>query len=85
MHTIRLLETAAEIAREGVIRVRRPDREELLAIRSGKFSYEELVAKAEEMYAGLAAAYAASGLPEAPDRDVANRLLAEIRVDFWKC
>lgn len=82
MHTLRLLKTAEDIAREGVIRVRRSDREYLLDVRAGKFRYEELVAKAEEMHAGLASLYAASGLPDEPDREAANRLLVAIRADF---
>lgn len=82
MHTIRLLRMAEEIAREGVVSIRRSDRENLLDIRSGKFSYDELVSQAEEMNAGLAALYAASGLPDQPDRYAANCLLVEIRAEF---
>lgn len=82
MHTIRLLEMAAEIAREGVLRVRRPNRDYLLEIRSGVFSYDELVARAETLHAGLDAAFDASSLPEAPNRERVNRLLVEIRGEF---
>lgn len=48
MHTFRLLNMAEEIAREGIVNVRRGDREFLLKIRSGVFSYEELVELANE-------------------------------------
>jgi hypothetical protein len=81
MHTIRLLEMAGEIAREGVLRVRRPNRDFLLRVRAGEFSYEWLVGRAEELHAGLADAYADSDLPEAPDREQVNALLVDIRED----
>lgn len=85
MHTIRLLEMAGEIAREGVLHVRRPNREFLLEVRSGKYTYDELVAKAEELHAGLAPAYAKSNLQDAPDRNLINGHLVEIRNEFWIC
>jgi predicted nucleotidyltransferase len=82
MHTIRLLEMAYEIACEGTLRVRRPNREFLLRIRAGEFAYEELLAKAEHLYAGLPPAFAASGLPDEPDRARVNELLIRIRRAF---
>jgi predicted nucleotidyltransferase len=82
MHTIRLLEMAGEIAREGVLKIRRPNRDFLLKIRSGEFEYEELVTRAEQLHADLGPAYAASDLPETPDRDRVNQLLVEIRKEF---
>jgi hypothetical protein len=82
MHTIRLLEMAGEIAREGVLRVRRPNRDFLLKVRAGSFAYEVLVARAEELHAGLETAFANSGLPAEPDRDLVNALLVELREEF---
>jgi predicted nucleotidyltransferase len=82
MHTIRLLEMAGEIAREGILRIRRPNREFLLQIRAGEFSYDDLVARAEALHATLPDAFAASSLPEAPDRTAINRILIEIRAAF---
>jgi len=82
MHTIRLLEMAYEIACEGTLRVRRPNREFLLRIRAGEFAYEELLAKAEHLYAGLPPAFAASELPDEPDRARVNELLIRIRRAF---
>jgi hypothetical protein len=82
MHTLRLLDMAGEIAREGMLRIRRPNREYLLRVRSGEFEYEELVARAEEKLADVIVAFAKSGLQEQPDRDRVNRLLVEIRGAF---
>jgi hypothetical protein len=84
MHTIRLLEMAGEIAREGVLRVRRPNRDYLLEVRSGAYAYDELVARAEELHAGLEAAFAASDLPDAPDRARVNEVVVEIREAFTR-
>ncbi len=83
MHTLRLLDMAEEIAREGVIRVRRPNREFLLRVRNGEFGYDELVARAEEQMGRVEAAFERSDLPDAPDRERVNALLVEMRGEFW--
>lgn len=49
MHLVRLLRMGKEILTEGVVRVKRPDAKELLEIRDGKWTYEELVAYAEQL------------------------------------
>jgi predicted nucleotidyltransferase len=82
MHTLRLLDMAGEIAAEGVLRIRRPNREYLLRVRSGEFAYEDLVARAVEQLAAVQAAFVASPLPDQPDRDRVNALLVEIREAF---
>lgn len=82
LHTIRLLDMAGEIAREGVLRIRRPNREFLLRVRSGQFEYEDLVSRAEGQLLEVTAAFEASTLQEEPDRMQVNRLLVEIRGAF---
>jgi len=82
MHTLRLLDMAGEIAREGILRIRRPNREYLLRVRSGEFDYEELVSRAENQLLGVQAAFLESSLPDQPDRDRVNALLVEIREEF---
>jgi len=82
MHTLRLLDMAGEIAREGVLRIRRPDREYLLRVRAGEFEYEDLVSRAEQQLADIVTAFEKSTLPDQPDRDRVNRLLVEIRESF---
>ncbi len=82
MHTLRLLDMAGEIAREGVLRVRRPNREYLLQVRAGEFEYEELVARAEAQLLQVQADFAASSLPEEPDRAQVNALLVQVREEF---
>lgn len=82
LHTMRLLDMAGEIAREGVLRIRRPNRDFLLRVRSGEFDYESLVSRAEEQLTGVLEAFGKSNLQDQPDRAQVNRLLVEIREGF---
>lgn len=79
MHTLRLLDMAEEIATEGLLRVRRPNRDWLMQVRAGEFTYEELVVRAEEQVLRVEAAFECSCLPERPDADKVSAVLAEIR------
>lgn len=82
MHTFRLLDMAEEIATEGRLHVRRPNRDHLMRIREGAFDYDELVAQAEAKVVRIDALYEASKLPEQPDLAAIERLLIAIREDF---
>ncbi len=84
MHTFRLLNMAEEIAREGVVNVRRHDRDFLLKIRSGAFSYEELVDVANEKITHIESLYERSSLPEEPDTAKAEEILVEMRERMYK-
>jgi predicted nucleotidyltransferase len=67
-HLIRLLRMCHEIMDLGKVIVRRPDREELLAIKNGQVSYEALIQEAEELEAKCAVLYETSqALPKHPD------------------
>ncbi len=83
MHTFRLLDTALEIAEQGKVIVKRPNRDLLLAIKAGEFEYDELVAMAEEKRRQLTQSFAQSDLPDTPDRGEINRLLIELRESFY--
>lgn len=48
-HLVRLLRMGAEVLTQGKLIVRRPDAEELLAIRNGLYSYDELMEKVDEL------------------------------------
>ena len=84
MHTFRLLDMAAEIALEGRIKVRRPNREFLFKIRGGAFEYEDLLKMAEEKALKLEEDYAQSSLPEKPDLESLESVLVEIREEFYQ-
>jgi hypothetical protein len=58
--------------------VERPDRDELLAIRDGASSYEDLVKRAKTQDAELDAIAATSTQPREPDRAAIDLLCREI-------
>lgn len=74
MHLVRLMHMAREILEHGKVIVKRPDREELLAIRGGAWSYDRLIEWAEGQDAALDDIYKSSPLPHAPDRAALDRL-----------
>lgn len=79
LHCRRLLDMAAEIARDKTISVRRPNAEYLLQIRRGEVPLDEIIAQAEKDIVELEAIYAASDLPDGIDREFVNDLLLDIR------
>ena len=84
MHTFRLLNMAEEIAREETIHVRRNDRDFLLKIRSGVYSYSDLVEQANEKIERMEEWYAQSNLPTVPDVLKAEELLFQMRDQLYK-
>lgn len=83
MHTFRLLETALDIARHGEIRPRRPNRDELLAIKRGESSYEDLLEKAERLMAEVETAFEAADLPETVNAASALAALVDVRESIY--
>ena len=79
MHTIRLLDMAIEILESGQLQVRRPNREELLKIRRGEYTFEELMAMATGKLEIIDRIYAHCTLPDTPDRALIERLLISLR------
>lgn len=84
MHTFRLLHMSEEIAREGKIIVRRPDRDYLLKIRSGAYEYDELIAMANEKIELIRELFEKSNLPEVPDCARAEEMLIEMRDRLYR-
>jgi predicted nucleotidyltransferase len=83
-HLIRLGRMCLEILRgEGVI-VKRPDREELLAIRNGAWTYDQVVNYAEQMDAEAKELYEKSPLPRSPDVKKLNNLCMDLISAYHK-
>jgi len=78
MHLVRLLRMCREILVEGVVHVKRPDADELRAIRNGAWTYSELMLWAEQQDKDLDQLYAQSPLPHSSDRDKLDQLCIEI-------
>ena len=82
-HVFRLLNMADEIALEKKINTKRPDREFLLKVRSGAFEYEELLQMANEKMRQVKQHFEESDLPETPAKEQIERLMIDIRKDFY--
>jgi predicted nucleotidyltransferase len=82
MHLVRLMRMATEILDGKGVIVRRPDAQELLAIRQGEWKFDDLMAWATKMEADLEAKYEASKLPYAPDLQKIDDLLIDIIEGF---
>lgn len=68
-HLVRLIRMCRETLTTGIVTVKRPDREELLAIRNGSWTYEQLIEFAEREEKALNELYVTSNvLPKAPDK-----------------
>lgn len=75
MHLVRLLRMGLELLREGELRVRREDAAELLQIRDGAWTLDELLRSVEELRRQMEAAVPHSALPETVDRTAVEELL----------
>jgi hypothetical protein len=83
MHCMRLIRMAQEIGRgEGII-VRRPDAQELLAIRRGEVDLEELIAMADQAIEEMDSIFDNSDLPSKLNSGIIDALLVTIRRDFY--
>lgn len=84
MHLVRLLRIGVEALEDGVINVRRPDAEELLSIRNGAWTYEEVVEYAEEMDNKIRnVLYPTTQLRKKPDVKLAAELIMQIQDLTW--
>lgn len=78
MHLVRLTKMCRELLVEGVVRVRRPDAEELLEIRNGCWTYEQLLEYSNREDAELQELVKTSKLPRQPDRKKLDELCLTI-------
>lgn len=85
MHLVRLLRMGVEALRDEEIVVKRPDAEELVAIRNGEWTYEELVAYAESMDKEVREVwYKKTKLRKKPNIHLAADILMEVQEHVWK-
>jgi|SRR5579859_5709489 len=78
-HLIRLVRMAKEIITTGKVIVKRPDREELLAIRRGAWTYEQIVEYAEKQDKELSELYKSCNvLPKTPDQTKIDKLCIKL-------
>jgi len=85
MHLVRLLRMGVEALRDGEIIVKRPDARELLAIRSGAWTYEEIVEYAEMMDNEVREVwYKKTDLPKKPNLKKVAKLLMDVQDMVWE-
>lgn len=84
MHTIRLLQVAEEIIRDGTLTVKRPNRKQLLDIKSGDIEYDDLLVMADELMGSIEKYTNLSSLQEKPDVVTAERVLIKMREELYK-
>ena len=83
MHLVRLTQMNREIALGQGCIVRRPNREELLAIRNGEKNLSEIVEWSAEAEKEIVKLYEDSALPDEVDRKMVRELLVRMRTLFY--
>jgi hypothetical protein len=83
MHLIRLMRMAHEIVTTRQVNVLRPDASELLDIRHGKWSYNDIMIHAGELVNMTRAAEANCNLPKRADYFLAGQLILQIQDMYW--
>lgn len=81
-HLIRLLKMGVEYLTEGNLNVFREDNQQLLAIKRGEWTLEQIKEKANELFKLAEEAYVRSPLPTQPDYEKAEELLINITKEF---
>jgi predicted nucleotidyltransferase len=82
MHLLRLMQTGLELLKTGELRVRRPDADQLNAVREGSLSFDQLLQRAADLETEMREAAERSPLPEQIDHafvdDLAFKLMRGI-------
>lgn len=83
-HLVRLLKMGYEILTQGKVIVKRPDREELLAVKNGAWSYERVMEFAQYMQSRLDSAYKVTKLPKSVNFEKINNLYHTLYMEYGK-
>lgn len=81
-HLVRLLRMCREILVDHKVVVKRPDREEILAVKNGMWKYDELIEWAKQQEITLDHLYETSTLRKEADRSALHKLCIELIEDF---
>jgi predicted nucleotidyltransferase len=82
-HLVRLMRTGIELLETGELSVRRSDAAELLSIRDGTYSYEDLIEETTRLEASMKDARERSTLPPDVDHDGLDELLLDLLEEFY--
>ena len=84
MHTIRLLQSCESIFKNNTMQVRVENRDELLDIKAGNWSYEAVIKKAESLIKSIEYYYSISKLPDFPNSEKTTKILLNIRNSLYQ-
>jgi len=77
-HLIRLLRMGIEFLHEGILHVTRPDAQELLAIKKGEWTLEEVKKEAERLFKQAEEEFVNSKLPDVVDEKYVEKFLVDM-------
>lgn len=83
MHAVRLLHECAELLSCGTITLPRPEKNMLIAIRSGQWSLDAVSSFVNELFVQIKALEQTSQLPPEPDRNDLSKFITEIYLQHW--
>ena len=83
MHVIRLYGEAKELMQTGRITLPRPNREELIEIRKGKYRLSEIQELGKQLEGEALVAGEHSPLAEKVDRGAISELITDVHLQFW--
>lgn len=83
-HLLKLLRMGIEFLTTGELQVDRPEKHQLIEIKKGLWTLEQVKSEANRLFGRLEDAYIHSKLRNVPDYEKANKLLIEITESFLK-
>jgi predicted nucleotidyltransferase len=84
MHGLRLLYECMELMQHGRVTLPRPEKDLLIEVRSGSWTFERVLAHAQRMFREVEDAVKTSPLPEKVDNTAISKLVAEMHLKFWR-
>ena len=82
-HLIRLLRQGIEFLNTGELIVERPDKDQLIQIKTGQWGIEKIKQTAEQLFKDMEIAYNNSKLPEHPDINAVDKLVQKILWNYF--
>ena len=84
MHYIRLLYECRELLRDRHLTLPRPEKAQLIDIRTGKYDQDEMFALGSELKMECESLLAITTLPELPDRTFLSGILSQAYQEHWR-
>lgn len=82
-HMIRLLRMGVEALETGTMKVLRPDAHEIISIKKGEWTIEQVIREATLLFDRAEKAMVNSTLPDKPDRNKINNMVTDGYLNWW--